>query len=133
MKEIVKVNLENEMDLILANKRAMKLAELCGLSVTVQTAVATAVSEIARCALAAGRKSSLTLSIKNVSPTKKQIAALVSNTTEDIATLEAISSAKRLVNDLQSIRKPIGYEVQLNQDIKFAGLITDTKIESFIE
>ena len=44
MHELVRVRLENEMDLILAHKRSMKLAELAGLSLSAQTTFATAVS-----------------------------------------------------------------------------------------
>src|ERR1044071_8879386 len=55
MKEIVLVRLENEMDLILAHKRAMKLCELTGFSLITQTSIATAVSEIARCAIDYGK------------------------------------------------------------------------------
>ena len=51
MREIVCVKLENDMDLILAHKRAMKLCELSGFSLITQTTVATAISEIARCAI----------------------------------------------------------------------------------
>ncbi|RYF52810.1 MAG: sensor histidine kinase, partial [Cytophagaceae bacterium] len=46
MEELVKVSLENEMDLILSHKRAMKLAELAGLSLASQTTFATAVAEV---------------------------------------------------------------------------------------
>lgn len=54
MTEITRVHLENEMDLILAHKQAMKLAELCGLSLPVQTTLATGVSELGRAALEGG-------------------------------------------------------------------------------
>nr|WKN37390.1 sensor histidine kinase [Tunicatimonas sp. TK19036] len=45
---ITEVILENELDLILAHKKAMKLAEVSGLSFTDQTKFTTAVSEICR-------------------------------------------------------------------------------------
>ncbi|RYG47287.1 MAG: PAS domain-containing sensor histidine kinase [Chitinophagaceae bacterium] len=48
MHELARVTLQNEMDLILAHKRSMKLAELSGLSLSAQTTFATAVSEISR-------------------------------------------------------------------------------------
>lgn len=46
--ELTRIILENEMDLILAHKQAMKIAELCGLSLPGQTTFATAVSEVSR-------------------------------------------------------------------------------------
>ncbi|GAA4328851.1 hypothetical protein GCM10023149_33080 [Mucilaginibacter gynuensis] len=48
MTAIVSITLENEMDLVLAHKRSMKVAERLGLTVATQTTFATAVSEIAR-------------------------------------------------------------------------------------
>lgn len=133
MKQVVKVKLENEMDLILANKRTMKLAELCGLSVITQTALATAVSEIARFALSGGKNTTLSMGITTLPLNKKQLTAVVSNTNEMGANMEAINFAKKLITEVQVIRNGSFHEVQLNQEIKFKGLITDTKIESFIE
>ena len=133
MREIVKVNLENEMDLLLANKRTMKLAELCGLSLTTQTALATAVSEIARCALSGSKKTNLKLGILTLSPNKKQVSAIVCTTNESIGDAEAIRFAKRLVADVHVIKSSSTHDIQINEDLKFSGLITDTKIESFIE
>jgi signal transduction histidine kinase len=48
MIEIVAISLENEMDLVLAHKRSMRVAEQIGLTIATQTTFATAVSEISR-------------------------------------------------------------------------------------
>jgi len=48
MTTIVEISLENEMDLVLAHKRSMKVADKLGLTVATQTTFATAVSEVAR-------------------------------------------------------------------------------------
>jgi len=48
MTEIIAISLENEMDLVLAHKRSMKVAEKLGLTIATQTTFATAVSEVAR-------------------------------------------------------------------------------------
>jgi signal transduction histidine kinase len=48
MMKVVTISLENEMDLVLAHKRTMKVAERLGLTTATQTTFATAVSEIAR-------------------------------------------------------------------------------------
>jgi len=48
MIKVVTISLENEMDLVLAHKRTMKVAEVLGLTTATQTTFATAVSEIAR-------------------------------------------------------------------------------------
>lgn len=48
MIKIVSLALENEMDLVLAHKKTMKVADMLGLTMATQTTFATAVSEIAR-------------------------------------------------------------------------------------
>ncbi|MFD0941042.1 ATP-binding protein [Pedobacter boryungensis] len=48
MIKLVSITLENEMDLVLAHKRSMIVAEKLGLTLSTQTTFATAVSEIAR-------------------------------------------------------------------------------------
>ncbi len=63
MQELVKVTLHNEMDLILAHKRSMKLAELAGLSLSAQTTFATAVSEVSRNVIDNGKNGYLVLSM----------------------------------------------------------------------
>ena len=63
MHEIARVTLENEMDLILAHKRSMKLAEVAGLSLSAQTTFATAVSEVSRTTIETGKKGCLVLSV----------------------------------------------------------------------
>lgn len=50
-KPIIEVSLERELDLVMAYKKAMQLAEISGLTFTDQTKFATAVSEISRNAL----------------------------------------------------------------------------------
>jgi signal transduction histidine kinase len=48
MIKVLSISLENEMDLVLAHKRSMRVAEKIGLTIATQTTFATAVSEIAR-------------------------------------------------------------------------------------
>ena len=63
MHDLTKVTLENEMDLVLAHKRSMKLAEITGLSLSAQTTFATAVSEVSRNTIDHGKNGCLTLGI----------------------------------------------------------------------
>jgi PAS domain S-box-containing protein len=135
MIQVARVNLENEMDLILAHKRTMKLAELCGLSLTTQTVLATAVSEIARCAMLNGKHSYLTLGITSPSVNKKQISAVVWETVDACYDSEAITFAKRLIDEVQCHRNSdsANVHIHLNHHIKFSGLITDIKIQSFVD
>ncbi|QHS54040.1 HAMP domain-containing histidine kinase [Mucilaginibacter sp. 14171R-50] len=48
MKEVVSMSLENDMDLVLAHKKSMQVADKLGLTIATQTTFATAVSEISR-------------------------------------------------------------------------------------
>jgi len=48
MTEIVHISIQNELDIVLAYKRAMQLSEYTGMNVSTQTKFATAVSEICR-------------------------------------------------------------------------------------
>lgn len=134
MKEIVRINLDNEMDLILAHKRTMKLAELCGLSPTVQTTFATAVSEIARCAIGKENPSVLTLGLGEMRGSRKElIAKLITGESFSGNNQSAVLYARRLANEVTIEKTGDQTTVKLVQGINFSGLINDAKIESFIE
>jgi hypothetical protein len=134
MEEVVTLRLENEMDLLLANRRAMKLAELCGQSLTFQTVLATAVSEVARASISIGKDTRLKLGITPFPQGKKKITAVLCNTVEACGNSEAFRFAKRLVPETQIIKGTgSSYDVQLDLEIKYGALVTDSKIASFIE
>jgi PAS domain S-box-containing protein len=134
MQEIVKVNLDNEMDLILANKRTMKLAELCGLSLPSQTTFATAVSEIARLAISQGKKSYLTLSIHTPRPNKKEIMASIFDLVDlSKSNNEAFSYASRLSGIIDTFKEGEWHEIRLKHLINFGGTISPARIENFKE
>lgn len=98
MKEIARVTLSNEMDLILAHRRSMKLAELAGLSLSVQTTFATAVSEVSRNIIENGQAGYLMLSI-NTSVTENYLVATIRDNRKDVPLKEqGIYYARKLVN-----------------------------------
>jgi len=133
MKEIVCVKLENEMDLILAHKRAMKLCELNGFSLITQTTVATAVSEIARCAIEFGKNAEMVLGIESVIG-KKYIKALIRDTIDFTSHCrDATKYAKRLVHDIDIIRNPKEIQIVLRQELNFQYTLTEAKLESFVD
>lgn len=133
MKDILQVKLDNEMDLILAHKRTMKLCELTGFSIIIQTSIATAVSEISRCAIDHGRNAVLVLGIESVSG-KKFLKALIRDSSDfTIKCTEACSYAKRLVDEIEITRSAKEIQIILKQQISFAGTLSDAKIESFID
>jgi PAS domain S-box-containing protein len=131
MKEIVQVKLENEMDLILAHKRSMKLCEMTGFSLIVQTSIATAISEIARCAIDYGKSAVMALGIEAVG-TKKFFKAVIRDRSDfSVRCTEACSFAKRLVDDLEIVRNGKEISITLQQQLNFAGTLSEAKIESF--
>ncbi len=134
MHEIVRVNLENEMDLILAHKRTMKLAELCGLSLPVQTTFATAVSEIARCAIDEGKDAYLLLAIQFLRGGRKDIQAIITDSSAFCTEqAEHLKYARRLIDDVILENAPGFTRVVLCYRINFSGTITEARIASFIE
>ncbi|HEY8918059.1 MAG TPA: ATP-binding protein [Chitinophaga sp.] len=97
MLDLVKVTLSNEMDLILAHKRSMKLAELAGLSLSAQTTFATAVSEVSRNAIEHGQNGYLVLSV-SAQKRERYIVARVTDEAHSVQSNQGLEYAKRLVN-----------------------------------
>jgi PAS domain S-box-containing protein len=97
IQELVRVTLQNEMDLILAHKRSMRLAELAGLSLSAQTTFATAVSEVSRNTIEHGKNGCLVLSVSNAQREKYIIARIIDES-QQARKNEGLEYAKRLVN-----------------------------------
>lgn len=131
-KEIVRVKLENEMDLILAHKRAMKLCELTGLSLIVQTSVATAVSEIARCAIEFGKNACLILGIESAASKKVLKAVIVDNVDFTLRATEPSTYARRLVDNIETV-KGKDFQIILKHNLSFSGTFTEAKIQTFCD
>lgn len=133
MKEIVRVKLENDMDLILAHKRAMKLCELTGFSLIVQTSIATAVSEIARCAIEFGKNAELKLGIDLLNGKKVLKAVIQDNKDFTAKCTEATHYAKRLVDDIEVINSSKQFQIILKHQLPLSNVLTDQKVESFVD
>lgn len=134
MKEIVKINLDNEMDLILAHKRSMKIAEMCGMPSSLQTRFATAVSEVARCSIAKGENSILTLGINVVKTTHKEIVAVL-NDNVDLKTCnpEAFRYASKLSGNIAYSYSDNISVTQFSQKVSSPGLLSEAKIKSLVD
>jgi signal transduction histidine kinase len=76
MIKIIAISLENEMDLVLAHKRSMKVAEQLGLTTATQTTFATAVSEIARTVIEHADNSILDIGLEQ-NKTRYSLTAIV--------------------------------------------------------
>ncbi|MCO6149662.1 ATP-binding protein [Flavobacterium sp. NRK1] len=134
MKEIVHIGLDNEMDLILAHKRAIKLAELCGLISSAQTRFATAVSEIARCSISNGKNSYLILGISFLSGGKKDITAIIYDDVDlEKANPEAYAYASKLSHNIKTQISNKVYQTILSVKIPYSGIISENRIASFKE
>lgn len=81
MIKVISITLENEMDLVLAHKHSMKVAERLGLTVATQTTFATAVSEIARTVIEHTDNGSLQVGLEQA----QQRYTLIANVTYDSA------------------------------------------------
>jgi len=134
MKEIIKINLDNEMDLILAHKRCMKIAEMCGMPSSFQTRFSTAVSEIARCAIAKGKNSLLVLGIHTIKATQKQIVAIITDSVDlKSCNPEAFNYASKISGDIEYNFKGNQSTTRIIQPVFSPGLLSETKIKSFID
>ena len=132
MHEIVKINLDNEMDLILAHKRSMKIAELCGLPSSAQTRFSTAVSEIARCSIANGKESVLVLAVHVLKATQKEIVAVLTDTVDlKQCNPEAFTYAAKISGNIQYQFTDGKSVTKLSHLIASPGLISDQKISGF--
>ncbi|MDQ3279148.1 MAG: ATP-binding protein [Bacteroidota bacterium] len=113
MHEIARVTLENEMDLILAHRRSMRLGELAGLSLAAQTSFATAVSEVARNTIEHAERGCLTLQVDMDGREKYIVACIKDEEGEDDHTRQGLAYAKRLVNKYSVTTKGAETSIEL--------------------
>lgn len=134
MKEIVKINLDNEMDLILAHKRAMKIAEMCGMPSSAQTRFSTAVSEVARCSITKGKNSVLTIGINVIRPTQKEILAILTDTVDlKKCSPEAYQYAAKISGNIEYTFSGNQSVTKLSQLVLSPGLLSELKIKGFVD
>lgn len=134
MKEIIQINLDNEMDLILAHKRCMKIAEMCGMPSSFQTRFSTAVSEIARCSIAKGTDSLLVLGINIIKATQKEIVAVITDTVDlKSCSPEAFNYASKISGHIEYSYANNQSVTKISQSVTAPGLLSETKIKSLID
>jgi PAS domain S-box-containing protein len=112
MYDLAKVTLENEMDLVLAHKRSMMLAEIAGLSLPAQTTFATAVSEVARNTIDNGKNGCLTLGISD-EKRRSIVACIKDDNLKDPRNKEGLNYAKRLVDKLNILTEEDESSIEL--------------------
>ncbi|HWD88030.1 MAG TPA: sensor histidine kinase [Mucilaginibacter sp.] len=98
MTELVSTTLENEMDLILAYKKSIKTAEQLGLTISTQTAFATAVSEVCREVIDKAFDGKLTLGVDSDGGRFSLMARITFVDNDDLRSFrEGFEYAKKLV------------------------------------
>jgi PAS domain S-box-containing protein len=134
MKEIIKINLDNEMDLILAHKRSMKIAEMCGMPSSFQTRFSTAVSEIARCSIAKGKNSLLVIGINSIKATQKEIVAIITDAIDlKSCSPEAFNYASKISGNIEYSFYGNQSTTRISQPVASPGLLSETKIRGLID
>lgn len=134
MKEIVKINLDNEMDLILAHKRSMKIAEMCGMPLPAQTRFSTAVSEVARCSIANGKNSVLVLGINIIRASHKEIMAVLTDKVDlKKCNPEAYKYAAKISGNIEYKYADNKSVTTLSHQVPSPGLLSDAKINTLAD
>jgi len=130
VQELVKVTLQNEMDLILAHKRSMRLAEVAGLSLPAQTTFATAVSEVSRNTIDHGKNGCLTLSITYGQKDKYIIAKITDEEKLD-QSFEGLEFARRLVSKYNVVTSANETAIELYYLIPLSGKLDIQKLDEW--
>jgi PAS domain S-box-containing protein len=130
MIEITRILLENEMDLILAHKQSMRLAELTGLSISAQTTFATAVSEVSRNVADERYQACLKLCTSDKKAKQKFITAILEDRRENArGNDEGISYAQKLMSNV-SLSSKNGFNVtELNYRLPDTMQISEANLE----
>jgi len=132
MIEIARVYLENEMDLILANKQCMRLCELSGLSLSAQTTFATAVSEVSRSMLDHSNDATVVLNVSDKTEQEKYIIALICDKRSNVIsnTHAGYTNARKPVSTIQlSPEDEEKTQVELRFRIPAGTRVSDVNIE----
>lgn len=129
MIEISTMSLENEMDLILCQRYAMKLAELSRLPIAAQTSFASAVSEVSKTAIELGENAFLKLGIHKLNE-QSVLMAIIYDESEIENHKKGIKYAKRLVDNIHVNENGQTLEIIIANKIKSTRL-SKAKIEEW--
>jgi len=127
MTEIATITLENEMDLVLAHKRSMKVAERLGLTVATQTTFATAVSEVARMVIEHTDNGQLIIGLEQ-NKSRYTLQALITFESEEQLSAgdDGFYYAQKLVPELELTREGNASSISMKM-----GLPRSLKLDAF--
>jgi signal transduction histidine kinase len=146
---IMALDVNNEMDILLAHRRGMQFAKFSGMSLSEQTRFATAVSEICRNCVEYAFKGHIKFSIIKTGD-KHALTAIIKDEGKGIRDLEEVLArtsrhykgrglgivyAKRLADDfsISSTAKGTTVSIQKNIPIKSAAIINNLVIQGWIK
>jgi PAS domain S-box-containing protein len=121
------------MDLILAHKQCIRLAELAGLSLSAQTTFATAVSEVSRNSTGSENSASLTLYVSDKKEKIKYITAVLEDSRPGFSESkdEGFKYAKRLVQNINATISGNSNRIELNYRLPASTRIDDIVLEKW--
>ncbi|MBC7552846.1 MAG: PAS domain-containing protein [Taibaiella sp.] len=131
--EILKILLNNEMDLTQTHKQCVRLAEFTGHSLSSQTSFATAVSEVSRNIIGMDPAASISLKVEMQNDRAKYLIAVIQNNkthyqpTRD----EGYSYAKKLVNDITAITTGHGTVIELKTPVPPTTRLRAEQVENW--
>ena len=133
MNEVTKVVLDNELDLMLAHKQCIRLAELAGLSLSAQTTFATAVSEVSRNSIDSKTSASITLFVSDKNEKIKYITAVLEDSRQGLSESkdEGFRYAKRLVQNISATITDAGNRIELNFRLPATLQVDDFIVEKW--
>jgi signal transduction histidine kinase len=146
---VMTLDINNEMDIMLAHKRGMQLAKFLGINLSEQTRFATAVSEICRNSLEYASKGSIQFLVLKASD-RYSLSAIIRDSGNGIPDLENVLSrnprdhrgrglglvfAKRLVDQFVINSTPKGTTVHLRQDLppKNNAVINNLVVQGWVK
>ncbi|HTI09720.1 MAG TPA: HAMP domain-containing sensor histidine kinase [Puia sp.] len=132
--EITRLNLENEMDLILAHKRSIRLGGLLNLSISGQTAFTTAISECCREVIEKAKNGLLAIRIGQEND-KFYLTAAISYKESEITRpgYGALDYAKKLVSQFNMYSEDSYSNIELTINVPKATKLSEVKIATIID
>jgi len=129
MTELLSTSLENEMDLILAYKKSIKTAELLGLTISTQTAFATAVSEVCREVIDKAFDGKLALGAESDSGRFSMVAKITFVDDDELRSFrEGFEYAKKLVPAFDYFSEGDDVTVELKMGIPRSARVDHRKV-----
>jgi signal transduction histidine kinase len=125
--EIAKIAIDNEMDIVLAHRRAMQILRFSGINISEQTRFATAVSEICRNALEFCKAGEITFNIVATQDRFNKIQALVTDCGPGIKDLQQILS--RNVQELRGKGRGIVFSKKLVDEFRITSNSKGTTVD----